>query len=676
MKLRHLWALLLTLALVFSLFAPLCAAEPAAPQIKNIIVMIPDGGGFGNYDLAEALKLSGGSVAGQRTAVTTDAIEGETHAGLYLSSYLVGTSRTRSADSEVADSAAGGTAIATGHRTDNHTVALTSGGAPVASLLEACQLKGMATGLVTTSTWHDATPAAFGAHAADRGETEHIATQMLRHDIDLVLGGSNDQNPSGTVTASDLGYTVVEDAAALREAVESGADRIWSNFTSAGKTMDRDWKESSQPTVLEMTQAAIRVLSKDDDGFFLMVEGGCVDKGAHSGDGKTAAAEYLAFDEAFAYAVDWAKKDGSTLVVAVPDHDTGGLDAPELEAALVDLRRGVDPESLVWNGNGGHTGQNVGIWLYAPQGAREIFLTAAGLPTDGAPEAVRSGRFYSGTVFNEDYATDNCNIARAIAAAAGLDLEAATEALFVPVPQTDGVYRDASGITVARDAAGFTLPEGGMVRFPRGVAVCSAEEEPMLYLPAAVKERIDNYAAPFTDVTEKDWFAPTVRQVYVRFLMDGTAPGLFEPELTMSRAMLVTVLWRYEGEPEAAVSPFADVPEDTWYTGAVAWAAAEGVVNGTGEKSFSPDDPVTREQLAAILYRYCASKDITAAADGDLTAFPDGDQVSAWAKEAVQWTVAEEIISGSDGRLLPQDDATRAQVATILMRFFASAEKE
>ena len=198
----------------------------------------------------------------------------------------------------------------------------------------------------------------------------------------------------------------------------------------------------------------------------------------------------------------------------------------------------------------------------------------------------------------------------------------------------------------------------------------------MLYLPAAVKERIDNYAAPFTDVTEKDWFAPAARLAYAHFLMDGTAPGLFAPELSMSRAMLVTVLWRYEGAPEAGENSFADVPDGAWYTGAVAWAAAEGVVNGVGENKFDPDGNITREQMAAILYRYCAAKDIAAAADGDLTAFPDGDQVSAWAKEAVQWTVAEEIIGGSDGSLLPRGNATRAQVATMLMRFIENITKQ
>ena len=362
--------------------------------------------------------------------------------------------------------------------------------------------------------------------------------------------------------------------------------------------------------------------------------------------------------------------------MAAPHHDTGGLDAPDLEASLADLRKGTNPESLVWNGRGGHTGQNVGIWLYAPKGARETFLTAAGLPAEGAPEAVRSGTFYSGTVFNEDYATDNCNIAPAIAAAAGLDLEAATAALFVPVPQTDGVYRDDSGFKVTLDAAEYTLPNGITARFPCGIAVLSAEEERMLYLPAAVKERIDNYAAPFTDVTEKDWFAPAARLAYAHFLMDGTAPGLFAPELSMSRAMLVTVLWRYEGAPEAGENSFADVPDGAWYTGAVAWAAAEGVVNGVGENKFDPDGNITREQMAAILYRYCAAKDIAAAADGDLTAFPDGDQVSAWAKEAVQWTVAEEIIGGSDGSLLPRGNATRAQVATMLMRFIENITKQ
>ena len=137
----------------------------------------------------------------------------------------------------------------------------------------------------------------------------------------------------------------------------------------------------------------------------------------------------------------------------------------------------------------------------------------------------------------------------------------------------------------------------------------------------------------------------------------------------MTRAMLVTVLWRYEGEPKAAANTFSDVKAGQWYTDAVSWAAANGVVDGVGNNRFDPDGNITREQMATILYRYCSGKGLDTSKRGDLSGFPDGNKVGSWAKDAVQWTVAEGIISGSDGKLLPQGNATRAQVATILMRF-------
>ena len=141
----------------------------------------------------------------------------------------------------------------------------------------------------------------------------------------------------------------------------------------------------------------------------------------------------------------------------------------------------------------------------------------------------------------------------------------------------------------------------------------------------------------------------------------------------MSRAMLVTVLWRYEGMPQEGENSFTDVPAGTWYTEAVQWAAKNGIVNGVGHGKFDPDGELTREQMAAILYRYAEGRDLDVTARGELSGFADASTVSGYAKDAIQWAVAEGLISGmkNSGRLVlaPSGSATRAQVATILMRF-------
>lgn len=652
---RRLLSILLAAAL-------LCAILPmhvsaATASVKNIILMIPDGGGFGNFDLAEALKRSGSGVAGQRTAITTGAIKGEIHRGLYLSDYLVGTSRTRSSNNAVTDSAAGGTAISSGYRTGNGCVGLNPSGVPLPSLLEIAQAEGKATGILTTSTWTDATPASFAAHVKSRSQTDQIAAQMLRHNIDIVMGGGSDRDSTGSVTAEQMGYTVVNNARELAAAVGRGEKRIWSCFSTIGKLMTTDWKPSTQPTLLAMTKAAVTVLSENENGFFLVVEGGCVDRAAHDMDARTATAEYLAFDEAFAYAVNWAKQNGDTAVLAVPDHDTGALDVSDLSAVLRDLKNGVDPTAVTWNTPGTHSAQNVGIWFYAPPQARELFLKTVGLPT--AAGTVRTGSFYSGTKINEAYATDNYRLAAGVAAIAGLELDA--ERMFSPLPQGQ------SGVSA--DSAVFTLPDGTRQAFPYGIAVRSEEATPRLYAPQAVCERISRYAAPFRDVAKNEWFFSAVRTAYLRFWMEGTAPQLFSPEDEMSRAMLVTVLWRIAGKPKGGTTSFTDVPEGQWYSAAVAWASDKGIVLGTSQTTFSPDSTMTREQLATILLRYSRKQAMASSKRASLSGFADAGSVSAYAEEAMRWAVAEGILNGSDGKLLPQDSATRAQVAAVLVRF-------
>ena len=173
----------------------------------------------------------------------------------------------------------------------------------------------------------------------------------------------------------------------------------------------------------------------------------------------------------------------------------------------------------------------------------------------------------------------------------------------------------------------------------------------------------------FTDVSAKNWFHEAVDFAVERGLFGGTSANTFEPDTPMTRAMLVTVLWRYEGEPDAPANTFSDVKAGTWYSDAVSWASVNGVVNGVGSNKFDPEGNITREQMATILYRYCSGKGIDTSKQGSLSGFPDADKVSSYALTAMQWTVAEGIIGGSDGKLLPQGNATRAQVATILMRF-------
>ncbi len=183
----------------------------------------------------------------------------------------------------------------------------------------------------------------------------------------------------------------------------------------------------------------------------------------------------------------------------------------------------------------------------------------------------------------------------------------------------------------------------------------------------------------YFDVKPGSWYEQSVQYATEHGLMNGTGTNTFEPESTMTRAMLVTVLWRYAGAPKPGANPFTDVPNGKWYTDAVAWAAENGVVNGVGDGKFEPDGSVTREQMATILYRYAQKVGIDTSKHTELSAFPDANRVSAYARAPMQWIVAEGVIGGSreNGQdwLNPQGNATRAEVATILMRFIENVAK-
>ena len=177
----------------------------------------------------------------------------------------------------------------------------------------------------------------------------------------------------------------------------------------------------------------------------------------------------------------------------------------------------------------------------------------------------------------------------------------------------------------------------------------------------------------FHDVPDSSWYADAVQYVYENGMMNGTSETMFSPDETTTRAMIVTILHCLENEPAAASSDFTDVAAGSYYADAVAWTAANGIVNGVNETSFAPDNPITREQLAAILYRYAQYKGYDVTANGSLDAYTDAAQISNYAAAAMQWANAEGLLTGvTTTTLNPQGSATRAQVATILMRFAES----
>ena len=184
-------------------------------------------------------------------------------------------------------------------------------------------------------------------------------------------------------------------------------------------------------------------------------------------------------------------------------------------------------------------------------------------------------------------------------------------------------------------------------------------------------------AKPFEDVMPYDWFNSAVVFASSHELFNGVAEGVFAPNMPMTRGMLVTVLWRLENKPEDfGANIFPDVADGTWYTEAVEWASKNGIVLGYGDGSFRPDQSITRQEMAAMLYRYMNYLGYDMSARGDLSTFNDADQVGDWALENVQWANGAGIITGKDGnRIDPLGNATRAEVATMLMRIVTNMVK-
>ena len=500
--------------------APKATEKPTAATqkqgVKNVIFMIADGGGYDNFTLANKVKQTMqaqgiNKLTGAKTKITSDQLSGlgkSSVSGLYLNELLVGSANTLlninhghmdNYKSYITDSAAAGTALATGYKSQYTFLGLDEKKKPKASITELARMNGMATGLVTTKSYMDATPQAFfTSHSIYRYEYQDNSFQSLLSGIDVVIGEGTlfgdkyKEYPTShpDLSASTAGYTIARNKTELlAKANSSTTKKLWAAILGAGKTTENDRagdrltydvdaaESAEQPSLLEMTQAALQVLSNninDPDGFFLMIEGGALDNAAESGCLRGAVGEYLAFDEAFGYCVKWAEERGDTIVIAVPDHDSGGFSGIEAcEKALIEgiitgkigdtaitsetkfsaikellTNAGEDTSNMTLFGE--HTDMAVPIALYAPDSVRNDLLTAMGLPT--AAGQIRTGSneyyaknesgdmsWYKSSALNNDYTIDNTKIAPAIAKVLKLgSLDSATASLFVAVGKYNG----------------------------------------------------------------------------------------------------------------------------------------------------------------------------------------------------------------------------------------------
>ena len=498
--------------------APTVSVAPVKKGVKNVIFMIADGGGYDNFTLADKVKtemVNKGitKLPGAKTEITTNLLADSGKAevkGLYLNSLLVGSANTLlkvpngdadKQDSYLTDSAAAGTALSSGYKTSYSYMGITSDMVPRASLPELARMNGMSTGVVTNKSYMDATPLAFfTAHSIHRKDNINNSLQALLSGVDVLIGEGTEygdlwgieESTHPDISATKMGYTVARSKTQLL-AKAATATKLWApilgvdNSTKDLKDEEQDYTtdhisydvdaatSSEQPSLLDMTKAALQVFENinNPEGFFLMIEGGALDNAAEGGHLFAAVGEYLAFDEAFGYCVNWAAKRGDTIVIAVPDHDSGGFSGIEkcekaliegiiagkigdkelynkmsfknIKAALEDAGEDVEDMAIV----SGHTEMPVPISLYAPDSIREQLLNNMKLPTEAGnirtgdqayyvPNESNDLTQYASSALNKDYLIDNTQIAPAIVKTLELgSLDEASTTLFNLVSSTD-----------------------------------------------------------------------------------------------------------------------------------------------------------------------------------------------------------------------------------------------
>jgi len=507
---KKILCLLLCATILLANVVLVSATEPATSQIKNVIYMIPDGGAMASFFLADYVKQAGG--LSNKYPNVTPVETGE----MFLKDYLIGAETTHSANAGVTDSAASGTALSSGYKTNNGMIGITPAKKPRANLLEACQELGKNTGIVITYEWTNATPAAFSAHAENRGETLVLGEQIVNQGIDVVFGNThNDYKTQEWFTDAAFqsrGYEVITTEAQLA-AIEPG-DRVWGKLPAAHYDINR---AATTPNLAELTQAAITALDDgNENGFFLMVEGSAVDGGGHSSNALQMVSEWLAFDAACKVAIEYAKQRTDTLVVILPDHDTGGLTygstyaSSSLQPLVADIRNGIDPDSITWEGNGNHTARNGGIFMYLPEGV------AYPDGIDPTKKAEVLADFASDFRTCEVNRIDNTGIAQWLEGILNIDLDVMTEKLFVDVTDS-GTYDSATEVFTFETGGGkqvsverntsFATVDGAPVSMDGQVAVYLNNR---FYVPSLLMEAIPNQKKEISIIADYNTKSVTV----------------------------------------------------------------------------------------------------------------------------------------------------------------------
>ena len=322
-----------------------CWSAPTERKVDNIILCIGDGMGLGQVAFAR-MKSAGldGKLQTEQMPVT-------------------GIMRTHSANSAVTDSAASGTAMASGFKTNNGMVNVLPNGKKCITILEAAKNIQMSTGLVATSAITHATPACFASRVKKRGMQTKIAEQLIENKVNVMFGGGRhfflpktDKNSKRTDNrnlieeAEKAGYSYIQTAKELDSVNKS---HVLGLFQLGALTT-----KQPEPSLAELTKKAVEILSKDKKGFFLMVEGSQIDWACHRNDRKYCLTETLLFDEAVGKAIEFAKADGRTLVVVTADHETGGLVINSSDMRCKKMK-------LNWS-TGGHTALPVVVYAYGP----------------------------------------------------------------------------------------------------------------------------------------------------------------------------------------------------------------------------------------------------------------------------------------------------------------------
>jgi alkaline phosphatase len=338
------------------------SSEASDPQVKNVIFLIGDGMGLNQVLAAMTVKKDALAME-QATAV--------------------GLQKTHSANKYITDSAASGTALACGKKTNNGMIGVDPEQKPLESILKVAERFGLATGLVSTSAITHATPASFIANDTSRNNYEAIAADFLETDIDVFIGGGLkhfSEREDGRDLTDELrqkGYTVATDMESVESFTEGKLAALTAPEHNSRVSEDRDDMLSIA------TKKAIELLSQDEDGFFLMVEGSQIDWGGHANDESYVVEETLDFDKAVGEAIEFARQNGETLVVVTADHETGGM-------IVLKGDRGEGTISTTFT-TGGHTASLLPVFAYGPgaelfsgiyenTGFKERFIKAYGFP--------------------------------------------------------------------------------------------------------------------------------------------------------------------------------------------------------------------------------------------------------------------------------------------------------